>query len=665
MDPLEEQSRQEKEDEPIEDDRVLTWIVQFAAPLNRETIRDLRSDFSLKLTEYIPPRCYVEALRANAARQLRDDPRVRAVVRMTSEFKVASEEARQDDKSNEPTPPSPTDVVLVDSADADLVAQAIQAILPPDGVQAVIDDRGRGGVVLVRVNANLADVQRIATMDAVRWVQAVPETVDDSSTTASSSSSTTLGPNHVREAVRLGLTGKGQIVGVIDKGPPDVAHCFFVDPGHEQGGTVHRKIAAVRNSTGTGPGEHSTFTCGIAAGDDVGNPGSNRHRGIAWDARLVCGNRLDLATSSLMAELSAAAESGAFVHSNSWHSKPQGSRLPATYDQRSADVDRFTWMNEDHVVLGSSGNTGEEQGPPGTAKNAVCVSATVADGPASDPDGVGDGNRGPTADGRRKPDVTGIGCGVHVPMVATPCGISLRPRCASSYATPWTAAVVALVRQQLTEGRWRDGERRLADAFVPTGALLRSILVSSAIARGPIGIPSDVRGWGAVDTVAALGQHAPRILLDVRNDQGLTTGDELRLPFTVTAGGPLSATLVWTEPPGAIGSDTCVVNDLDLRLHRPGGDVLLGNNFPSGGMAGPATPDRLNSTEVVVVSAAEAGEWIVEVVASEVNVGNPGQGFALVVTGAVDAPKPSSAPLDTLRRTTPIAAEGESGPTPG
>ena len=97
---------------------------------------------------------------------------------------------------------------------------------------------------------------------------------------------------------------------------------------------------------------------------------------------------------------------GAVIHTNSWHDNTAGAGKPATYNQTAADVDTFTWNNEDHLVLGSAGNTGEEQGPPGTAKNAICVGAAQADPNEMN---FGDGNAGPTADGRNKPDLDGVG----------------------------------------------------------------------------------------------------------------------------------------------------------------------------------------------------------------------------------------------------------------
>ena len=109
-----------------------------------------------------------------------------------------------------------------------------------------------------------------------------------------------------------------------------------------------------------------------------------------------------------------------------------------------SQVDNFTFNNENHLVVGSAGNNGEELGPPGTAKNALCVGAAQADPNAMN---LGDGNPGPTADGRRKPDLMAVGCGIQSAMVSTPCVTGQRSPCASSNATPHAAAAATLVRQ--------------------------------------------------------------------------------------------------------------------------------------------------------------------------------------------------------------------------
>lgn len=641
-----------------------TWIVQFTEAADLQSTEFYRSNFGLRMTEYVPPRCYIERLSAATAERLRQDRGVRAVTLMTDDLKLSTA-IRDDLEANEPTDARVVDVIAFDAL-ADSVLSEVENLVQADDFVAVLDDRSRGGAYLIRVRVDSRTAAAIAGVDGVRFVHEVPDTVDDGGPL---NAGTLPGSPAFK---RLELTGAGQVIGIIDNGPPDIGHCFFIDRSHQEPGPAHRKIVQMRNASASPRGEHATFSCGILAGDAVDDPGRHQHRGIACQARLACGNRADLKTSSTMlAELSAAAQAGAFVHSNSWHSAPQGFRRPATYDQRAADVDNFTWAGEDHLVVGSSGNTNEEQGPPGTAKNALCVSATA---PAGDEgDSVGDGNPGPTADGRRKPDVTGPGCGIESALMqagelqaepgagSAPCRTGRRPApCASSRATPWVAGVMTLVRQQLMEGRHHDGELRADEGFVPTGSMLRAIAVNSAVAGGvDPAIPSVHRGWGAVDPAAALGQRAPRLLLDVRNAEGLTAGEVCRVAFAVQGGALLAVTLTWAEPPGAIGADSCVVNNLDLRVTSPSGIVMLGNNFAAGESVPDGHPDTVNSTEVVLLGAAAAGTWQVEVVATEVNVGRPGQGFALVVTGAVDPDAEMVVDGDRrLRRTRPIQMSG-------
>ncbi|WP_301225919.1 S8 family serine peptidase [Arthrobacter sp. PsM3] len=649
LDPLVEQDIQSNVNEPVDLSGEPAWIVQFFETLSAEATDQLRSEFGLKLAEYVPRNCYIEVLAPATAAHLRGDDRVRAVMQMTNDLKVSAE-LRNDEQVNEPTASGPIDVIAF-NAQAESVLAQVQRLIPPERIVAVIDERPLGGKFLIRITGNSATAARIAEMQGVRWVQEVPETSEDRKDIAGDPMLTTAG--RIPEIERLRLTGAGQVIGIIDNGPPDLDHCFFIDTENPQPGPEHRKVVLVRNSDQRPTGKHATFTCGIAAGDEVGSPGMNPQRGVASGARLACGNVSDVkTTSTIMIELAAASESGAIVHSNSWHAKPQGVGRPATYDAHSAGVDTFTSANEDHVVVGSSGNSDEEQGPPGTAKNALCVSATAVGQPG---DTVGDGSPGPTADGRRKPDLTGVGCGVVSAHIGTPCELSpASVPCASSYATPWVAAVLTLVRQQLTEGRYRDGDQRPEEGFVPTAALIRAIALNSAVAAGNNSdIPSRTRGWGALNPLAALGQHAPRLLLDVRNADGLVTGTTCRLQFSLAQTSPLAVTLNWTEPPGTIGSDNSIVNDLDLRVTAPDGEVFLGNNLVAGQSAPGGVPDTLNPTEMVVVDGAQPGQWTAEVIATEINFG-PTQGFALVVSAAITPDSESTDSERRVRQTRPI-----------
>ena len=149
-------------------------------------------------------------------------------------------------------------------------------------------------------------------------------------------------------------------------------------------------------------------------------------------------------------------------------------------------------------MLGSVGNRGEEQGPPSTAKNAISVAAASIDATGEH---FGNGVSGPTADKRHKPDVMAPGCDVRSAQRDTPCDTGEfhgDSGCESSWAAPRAAGLAALVRQYFTEG-WYPAGPQPENAMIPSGALIKAILVSAArpLASAPDQPwPSDVSAGG-------------------------------------------------------------------------------------------------------------------------------------------------------------------------
>ena len=614
-----------------------TWIVQFKATLGVTDAERMRSSFGLRLTDFVPQLAYIERISPDVAAKLRDDPLVRAIAPYTSELKLGNvlDDVRRNQSHKRPV--AQFYAILFADADAAAAAEAIGGI----SVSPVtaLDDRPHGGHQSVRFGVkNLDNLADVTILDGVRFVEPVLEVVEDEGGADSPPAAT--GPQpaiaSLAEAWEHGLHGEGQIIAVIDGGSVDLKHCFFVDPADNTPGPAHRKVVAVRNASGTGPQAHATFVAGCAGGDQHDAPGQAPLRGGAWAAKLVCGNWLDLDQTSLLAELTASASAGAFIHTNSWHmllgaDKP----VPVAYDSKCVEVDAFAWLNEEHVVLASAGNsvTHESQGPPGMAKNTICVSAATEDGLD-----LGDGCAGPTPDGRRKPDLMFIGCGVESATVNTHCHVGPRGGCASSYATPLAAAAAALVRQYFVEGRHPDGVPASDRAHVPTGALIKAVLLNATVGDGDA-LPTDELGWGLADLRQVLFlDPAQRSLLvwDVRNADGLMTRSEADHTVVVASDRqPLKITLVWTEPPGTVGSGDPVINDLDLEVTAPDGIRFLGNSMQNGVSVPGDTRDARNNVEMVLLDKPAPGEWQVSVVARAVHVGNPGQGFALAVTGDV------------------------------
>lgn len=656
FDPLEEKPDipENLRAEEAPDGRPAHYLVQFSASPDREARERLQKRYRLALDTYYPTFTYLELLDRQTLDRLREDPLFRAVTRYEPAFKISSNIGQTKFRTEERLDIEGLLLWVVLFPEADPRAVGEQVDRMGGKTLAVLDEREIGGTARLRVllpdDSLLPDIARF---EEVRWIEEIGENVDDNVNAATTNQSGTAGTSPVWNQ---SLRGEGQIIGILDSSPVDTNHCFFQDPVNNTPGPAHRKVLAIRNVNGDNAGGHANFVAGCAAGDDFNNPGTHANRGSAWAARLVSGNRRDLSlfggSSTLLSELNAAASMGAFIHSNSWHENNVDSNNDAIYSQTSVDADTFMWNNEDHLILGSAGNTNEEQGAPGTAKNAICVAAAQAD---PNENNLGDGNPGPTADGRRKPDLVGVGCGITSSTAGTPCGTNAGG-CATSWATPHMSGAAALVRQYYTEGWYPSGAREPAAAFVPSGALIKATLLNSTrnmTGTGVANIPDQNQGWGLIrldDALFFAGDPLNLRVWDTRNADGLLSGETNDHHVDVATNTQrLKVTLVWTEPPSAANAAAPLVNNLDLRVTSPGGgQVFLGNQFNNAVSVVGGAADTTDNIEMVLVNNPAPGDWTIEVIGTAVNVGNPGQGYALVVTADLTEPPATTGVQDTL-----------------
>lgn len=653
FDPLQAQPEFERDDAPSVDSRRRTaWFVQLRAPLRPDIAERLRERFQLRLLDYVPDRTYLEHLSVSTAAELVIDPAVRAIAPLPTDLILAPalRKARDDDDPSGQR----INLVLFPEVDPQAAADAAARLGATDVV--VLDRRAVGGWATVQVDVLPAAFAELAAIDGVRWMEHVPVLVDSAAGPADARGAITgespeargpasaAGQRMFRTLWEIGLSGAGQTIGVLDNGPPELGHSFFRDQDGVSPGANHRKVVALRNRVGQVPGAHATFVAACAAGDDLDLPGVHACRGGAFAAHVALGNRKDMAVfanpdpanaTTLLDEFLAAATAGARVHSNSWHARPPAGGVPGAYDMLAAETDTFTWQNEDHLVLAASGNNNERQGSPGIAKNTLCVSAASDDGPASR---LADGAHGPTPDARRKPDLMTVGCGLTSALVGTDNDV-VPGACASSYATPLTAAAATLARQAIMEGWFvvhgADGMPPHPAGASPSGALLKALLVHASIPTdGVDAYPSSKSGWGLLQlqTLLVDTRASAVAMWDVRRNLGLTVGQDAEHVIDVPVqASTLRATLVWTEPPGAPGASRSVVNDLDLLVAGPDGTTFLGNVFANGRSVSGGTADTLNNVEVVQVLDPAPGDWTVSVAAREVNVGAR-QGYALIVS---------------------------------
>ena len=351
------------------------------------------------------------------------------------------------------------------------------------------------------------------------------------------------------------------------------------------------------------------------------------------------------------------------IHSNSW-----GGGKPGEYDQQCRQLDQFVWEHKDFCVLVAAGNDGTDHDgdgkinpmsvtSPGTAKNCITVGASENKRPEFNTEKYGDwwpqdypaapfdsdpmannaeqlaafSSRGPTKDGRVKPDVVAPGTFIlstrstqiannNQAWAAFPPSRAYFHMGGTSMATPLAAGATAIVRQYLRK------KQRIAR---PSAALIKATLIAGATRlKGSAAnvVCDNHQGFGRIHLDSVLAPASPVVarFIDVR--QGLTTGKLRSYSLTVkSSAAPLRVVLAYSDFPGPK-----LVNNLNLILTSPDGVKYAGNN-PK---AGTLKLDVANNVEAIRVARPSKGTWQMEVIASNVPQGP--QDYALVALGAIE-----------------------------
>ncbi len=268
-----------------------------------------------------------------------------------------------------------------------------------------------------------------------------------------------LAPIRAAKVWDSGFTGRGVKIGVIDTGI-DAEHPDFADRLVGYKDFIDTDSSASRKAID--PNGHGTHVAGIAAGSGAASGG--RLRGVAPEAQLLIGRALDAEgggrTSQVMAGIEWAVEQGARVVNVSLGGGPYpGDGTDALSVLCDAAV------REGVVVCIAAGNLGPAEGTigsPASARDCITVGAAdlgerepidAAENEKDSAIGVADfSSRGPTADGRIKPDVLFPGA---VVAAARSAGTNLGHRLDEHYtvvsgtsqATPMASGTAALLLQ--------------------------------------------------------------------------------------------------------------------------------------------------------------------------------------------------------------------------
>jgi len=487
----------------------------------------------------------------------------------------------------------------------------------------------------------------------------------------------------------VGVSGHGQLnMSIIGGYVPD-----SLDPGNTM---VHRDAQGFRYGLGVAP-----FVL-------LGNS-------VIFDPNFTSPN--------LSALISGAYASNARISSNSWGANVSGAynANAQTYDILVRDAQSGTAGNQPMLVVFSAGNAGPNAGSigsPGSGKNVLTVGAaenvrthaagsggnagntTGNDGCDINDTGADSANdmgsfssRGPTADGRVKPDI--VAPGTHVTgmtylaigqdpvspsnnLGAADAGFRADGVCAlpgggtagsatnffpavpaqrwyttssgTSHSAPAVSGAAALIYQQfINNPSYLAANRLPAGSAPPSPALIKAYLANSARYMNGTGandtLPSNSQGMGSVNLGTAF-DGVQRIIRDQFAADRLTASGQVRSYFaTVTsAAAPLRVTLAYTDKEGPT-SGNAYVNNLDLTV-TVNGNTYRGNVFTAGTSVTGGTADPRNNLESVFLPAglAVGSPIVIQVTGANIagqadpTVAGPNQDFALVVYNANPAP---------------------------
>lgn len=383
--------------------------------------------------------------------------------------------------------------------------------------------------------------------------------------------------------------------------------------GHWDGGQVdtdHPDLAGrVQNLDSAGISSHATHTAGTILGSGLGDPTARGHApGATLVSRTYNGNT--------PAERRATKHSHYHQHDNhSWGQDPDTVSNFGTYNQVGYEFDvdaRDLFL----LAVKSAGNSGRESevvventgfdslSPDSTSKNAIVVGATNDRGAL----GVFS-SRGPTEDGRVKPDL----CAVGVAVRSTQPGGTYGNSQGTSMSAPGVSGVLALVSQLYTR---QHGRRWAPD-------LTRGIMLHTARDvwnRGP-----DFRyGWGLADAQAV----ADMILRDVQSGGrhlvrgAVREGEVNEWPMQVPDGlDTLKVTMTWLDAFANAPAQHLLLHDLDLELVSPQGELFRPWTLDAANpldFAVQTERNTVDNVEQVLVDTPVAGTWTVRVAGTSV-----------------------------------------------
>ncbi len=295
-----------------------------------------------------------------------------------------------------------------------------------------------------------------------------------------------------------------------------------------------------------------------------------------------------------------------------------------TYIRQSMDYDTDMRTYPQVLHLTSAGNQGSTLCTPDkyhsiaagaqSAKNVLTVGAVdINDIP------YGNTSRGPTADGRLKPEIVAIGTGFYT----THSNHDYNGGSGTSFSAPQAAGGLALLYEHY---------RNMHSGANPDAALMKAIFCNTSEDLGNPG-PDFHYGYGKMNIRRAkeLMDQSEYYFYNELNTTGASFQADIAAPENLHE---LRVMLYWNDEPGnqhLADTAAVLVNDLDIKIIDENGNIYYPFKLNPNDVTANATTgkDRLNNMEQIIIPAPASGNYTVQVDAFKLN-GTAAQDFYVV-----------------------------------
>ncbi|GAB5556519.1 MAG: hypothetical protein SchgKO_07320 [Schleiferiaceae bacterium] len=445
----------------------------------------------------------------------------------------------------------------------------------------------------IDINASWDDVEALAALPFVHFIQAAEDPGETENYTARTSHRS----NYINTDADNGLhfDGEGVVVGLGDDGP--------IGPHIDYSGRL------IGDKSTTNQGDHGDHVAGTIFGAGNVDP---EGRGMAPGADMVYYDYPD----NIFDSPADHSTFGVRITSSSY-----SNGCNAGYTTFTEFIDNSSYQEQSLLHVFSAGNSnnqncgygagtqwGNVTGGHKIGKNAIAVAnLTNQDIIASS------SSRGPSADGRIKPDISATGTSVYSTIDPNTYGF----KTGTSMSCPGVSGTIAqLYHAYRTTHSGND----------PNAGLMKSIVLNTAEDLGNAG-PDFIFGYGRINARRAYEViEGDYFMLD-----SISNGQTDTAYITVPANtANLRVMVYWTDPSATAGAGKVLVNDLDMQVISPSNTsyqpwVLDPTpNATTLDLPAVRATDSLNNAEQVTLTNPAAGTYAVVVNGTSIPFGSHG-----------------------------------------